>query len=75
MDLNQFPLHSADKDELLIRLSEEASEVVKEACKCLRFGFEGRWPRNAKSNNKERLFHELQDLEIIARELRRRYGS
>lgn len=53
---------------LLLKLNEEATEIAKEAAKCMQFGFESGWKG---TTNRERLNAELDDLMAVLVMLRK----
>lgn len=54
---------------LLTHLAEEASEIVKDACKGLRFGLDDIDPNGDGTTNRERLINELNDMMAIVKRL------
>ena len=48
--------------EILLITQEECAEVTQAISKVFRFGFTERWPKDAVTNNKERLEEEVGDL-------------
>lgn len=70
---NRYPLIEGSTDELLTRLVEEASEVIKEAMKIQRFGWDGHHPDGPdKTRNGLRLSKEARDFRLVWEELSRR---
>lgn len=60
-------LPSPHQNELLTHLSQEAAEVIQEACKAQCYGFDSRNPHAPGMTNKERLEHELADFVATVR--------
>ena len=55
------------KEQLLVILAEECSEVIKDVTKSLRFGLEDINPKdNEKNENRKNLINELSDLIAVA---------
>ena len=61
------------EERLLLKLSEEAAEVIKEAAKCLRFGTEIKNPIT-NTTNRERLQEEVKDLIFTLQKLELNYS-
>lgn len=70
----RYPPVDATDDELLTRLAEECSEVIKVVMKIKRFGMDNHHPHTPTLTNGARLVAEMSDVaqlwaEIISREL------
>lgn len=64
------PRLSPEQLMLLIRIAEEASEVIKAACKAIRFGFTATDPHTQiEYNNKSDILAEFNDLRNVVQSL------
>lgn len=71
MNVAQYPLNNASTGELLTRLMEECSEVIKATAKVKRFGPLGANPDTGLLNRVE-LSNEIGDVMLVVAELRMR---
>jgi NTP pyrophosphatase (non-canonical NTP hydrolase) len=69
MNLQKYPLEKETESILLTRLMEECGEIIQAAAKLVRF----KRKKKRRQENLENLFAEINDVELIAKEVKSRW--